>query len=258
MAMETDSTMKNMSNNQDNDDQKSMKSSTNNLSSMNSTTNSVDSSLNGIDIDIIKPARSGYMLFAKENRSKVIGCGAVSEQSRKISALWNALSDIEKEKYNKKVAEDKKNYELYLENNPEIKQLILNREKKRKESRNNNNSSFALGTIKKIILKDPDIKRISKESVLLITNSTELFIKDLIKNINLKYNQSKLISYQHFIDTLHSNQKYMFQRHVFKKNKNNHNNINQPPPKKKQRMNNDNNNNNNKITNFFHEQQQQI
>eukprot|EP00483_Globobulimina_turgida_P000759 UN00759 len=171
------------------------------------------------ELDAMKPARSGYMLFAKSNRKQVGQCGAVSEQSKRIAALWNALGDEERKEWNNKVADAKRKYEEFLDNNPEKKKLLLLQQENKRLNKSKTAISFPLGTIKKIVLKDPDIKRISKESLVLITQSTQLFIDELVKKIN-EQQTAKTLTENDFINTLHSNSKYMFIRHVFKKNKN--------------------------------------
>ena len=240
-----------------------------------------DSNFNGMDIDFEseeikcllldlesrKPARSGYMLFASSVRSSIGGCGTVSEQSKQISSRWNGLNDKEKNEWNLKVEKSKKEYNEYLNNNPNLKKLLLiQAQLKKKENllKNGGSSfnSFPLATIKKLILKDPDIQRLSKESLLLISECTSLFIKDLVNKTfdeQMIPNKVKTLSENHLINTFHQNSKYMFIRHVFKKNKNqilgfnankNKNKQQQASPTKKIKHN-ANVNNGNTITQFF-------
>ena len=183
------------------------------------------------------------------------------EQSKRISASWNGLSDKGREEWNDKVAKAKKEYEQYLEDNPEIKKLLLLQQENKKRNKSNGDISFPLGTIKKIILKDPDVNRISKESIVLINHATKLFIEKVVNQTNdeqMILRGAKTLTEKDMVNLLHSSGKYMFLRHVFKKDKNtilgvkrksNHNG-NTEPPKKKMKHN-ANVNNGNTITQFF-------
>lgn len=52
---------------------------------------------------------TGYMMFANEKRSSVVEPGLkVTEVAKKLGALWRALSDEEKKKYNEAAAEHRK------------------------------------------------------------------------------------------------------------------------------------------------------
>eukprot|EP01084_Bolivina_argentea_P145081 254397_1 len=244
-AMETD--------NQNDDDEKNK---SNSLDSETIDFNSDYVQIQLAELDILKPARSGYMLFAKLNRDKIGDCGAVSEQSKKIASLWNVLNDEQKEEWNLKVGKQKEKYEQYLDNNPEKKKLLQLYIQHKKLQKSNTHISFPLGTIKRIILRDPDIKRISKESLVLITESTQLFIDSMVKNISNSMTH-KTINKKDFIKTLHNQTQYMFVRHVFKENNNNTNNNNNnnkknssnEPPKKKPKK----NNNGSTITQLFNQ-----
>lgn len=233
------------------------------------------------DLDSRKPARSGYMLFASEQRKITGTSGPVagiyipsnihkisnisdhgfSEQSKRISTAWNSLTDLERTEWNKKVETQKKEYDEYLAANPEKAQILKLQQESKKAKKDNANVSFPLATIKKIILRDPDIKRISKESLVLIGHCTNLFIADLAKRISEDETErrgSKTMTEKDMVETLHSNSKYMFIRHVFKKNKSSvlgvkrsGDAISGSPPKKKAKINEKNVDNANSITRFF-------
>merc|ERR1712129_444644 len=170
-----------------------------------------------------KPARSGYMLFATEQRKSDNKGGPIAEQSKRISSAWNALSETEHAEWNKKVDDQKKAYEDFLTANPEMQRILAAEEQSKKDKKKNQNISFPLATVKKIVLRDPDISRISKEAVVLINHCTAMLIQYLAKRVNEDETErrgSKTITEKDCVETMHSNSKYMFIRHVFKKNKN--------------------------------------
>eukprot|EP01083_Nonionella_stella_P157335 510732_1 len=225
--------------------------------------NSEDAKSQLAEIESMKPSRSGYMLFGKEHRKQIGACGSVSEQSKRISALWNALNDDEKQEWTRKVNEEKEKWQQYLSDNPLKKRLLDQYLEHKKANKNKANISFQNGTIKKMILRDPDIKRISKEAVIVINNATKLFIQHLVNKINneeTNLRSSKTLSENDFINTIHSNSQYMFLRHEVDKNKSrsvsgrkrkatdSNCNTNEPPKKKAKH-----NNNGNTITQFFNQ-----
>jgi len=181
--------------------------------------NAVQSQL--AEIESHKPPRSGYMLFAKENRHLIAAesCG-VAEQAKKLGALWSALSEQEQNDWIQKVETAKEDFERYLSEHPQHRRL-LEAEKEYKKNRAKK-VVIPLATIKKIVSKDPDIGRVSKESYLLITQCAASFVEELVKTANEQHTaprKSKTLTEMDLVNTFHSNSKYMFIRHVFKKNK---------------------------------------
>jgi len=173
------------------------------------------------EIESHKPPRSGYMLFAKENRHLIAAesCG-VADQAKKIGALWSALSEQEQNEWIEKVETAKEDFERYLAEHPEHRRLL----EAEKEYKKNKAKKVAipLATIKKIVSKDPDIGRVSKESYLLMNQCATLFVEELVKAANEQHTvprKSKTLTEMDVVNTFHSNNKYMFIRHVFKKNK---------------------------------------
>mmetsp|Transcript_35647 Transcript_35647/g.58455 ORF Transcript_35647/g.58455 Transcript_35647/m.58455 type:complete len:273 (+) Transcript_35647:55-873(+) len=216
------------------------------------------------ELEALKPARSGYMFFAQLHRKESGSFGAVAEQSKRISAAWNALSESEKEEWNHKVESARLAYEQYLEQHPELHRILHLQEEEKRNAKNKSNTSFPLVTIKKLVLKNEDIGRISKEALTLINHSARLFIEDVVKQCSEQQTlarKSKTMTEQDFINTIHADSKYMFLRHVFKKNKHaalgvkraSTTNRNEPPAKKAKLNHNqkDVESNNRDITQFF-------
>mmetsp|Transcript_26870 Transcript_26870/g.32715 ORF Transcript_26870/g.32715 Transcript_26870/m.32715 type:complete len:215 (-) Transcript_26870:119-763(-) len=173
-----------------------------------------------ININDIKkaPPKSGYMLFASEMRANPDNIkGTIAEQSKLISMKWNELNDDNKNIYKQKCIQLNNEYKKYLDNNPEIKELL---NKKKLNKINKNKATLPLNRIKKIYERDPDIKRVSKESQLLMQQATEMFIHALADSCSKETinNGRKTISGKDFINAIHQDRKYLFLRHVFPKN----------------------------------------
>ena len=142
-----------------------------------------------------------------------------SEQAKKIGALWSGLSEQERDEWNDRVETAKEEFERYLSEHPQHRRL-LEAEKEHKK-RKTKAVSIPLATVKKIISKDPDINRISKEASLLINHCATMFVQELVKTAHEQetvVRKSKTMTEMDLVNTFHSNSKYMFIRHVFKKN----------------------------------------
>ncbi|KAI1697234.1 HMG (high mobility group) box domain-containing protein [Ditylenchus destructor] len=72
---------------------------------------SADRASKGLAEGLPKRALSGYLLFAKENHSKVVASNPHSDPQdifRKVGKAWNELADSEKDKWNRLAADLRK------------------------------------------------------------------------------------------------------------------------------------------------------
>ena len=142
------------------------------------------------------------------------------EQAKKIGALWGELNEQQQQEWNQKVETAKQEFERFLDEHPEHKRLLEAQEELKKSK--SKKVSIPLATIKKIVTKDPDINRISKESLLMINHCASMFIQELVSTAHEQQTvprKSKTLTEMDLVNTFHSNTKYMFIRHVFKKSK---------------------------------------
>ena len=88
-----------------------------------------------------------------------------------LSAGWNALSDVEKETFAQSAKMDKGRYErekLVLVDAGVYDKLML---RKKQEASAKEPSRFALARVKKIVVADESVTRVSKDALLAISNA---------------------------------------------------------------------------------------
>eukprot|EP00588_Corethron_pennatum_P014544 CAMPEP_0194265398 /NCGR_PEP_ID=MMETSP0169-20130528/652_1 /TAXON_ID=218684 /ORGANISM="Corethron pennatum, Strain L29A3" /LENGTH=307 /DNA_ID=CAMNT_0039005853 /DNA_START=158 /DNA_END=1081 /DNA_ORIENTATION=+ len=119
-----------------------------------------------------KKARTAYFIFAsykREEAKKANPGKGVTEIAKTIGTMWSSISASEKEKYRSLAAEEKKSFALNAPS-PEDQQQI-------QESSEIDPSKliFPSSKTRSIMKLDPEVKGVSKEGVLLLTKSAEIF-----------------------------------------------------------------------------------
>jgi len=119
-----------------------------------------------------KKARTAYFIFAsykREEAKKANPGKGVTQIAKTIGIMWSSISISEKEKYRSLAAEEKKLFSLNAPS-PEDQQQI-------QESSEIDPSKliFPSSKTKSIMKLDPEVKGVSKEGVLLLTKSAEIF-----------------------------------------------------------------------------------
>merc|ERR1712204_113487 len=164
--------------------------------------------------------------------------------------------------WNGKVEAAKKAFEEFLAANPSKQRVFAFAEESRKQGKaKKKGDAIPLATLKKVVLMDPDIQRVSKETLMLINHCASLFVSSLVQRTSAEQmapSKTKTMSEKHLIDAVHSDNKYLFMRHSFKKDSGGGGPSpkakaakTRSPPKKKSKLNNAQNTNTNSITNFF-------
>merc|ERR1719204_1314731 len=197
------------------------------------------------EVEARKPPRSGYLLFADCRRDSVSEQRlAAPEQSKLIAKLWTALDDEERDEWNEKVEVAKQEFEDYLAKHPEKRRLFeLDRERQR-QNQNRNNNQIPLLTLKRVIQRDPEVKRLSKEALIMINHCASLFVQRVATTAQERQPARKRgrgLSEKDVINTLYADDKYMFVRHAFArcklgKERTDGDGDAQGPPKKKLKM----------------------
>lgn len=134
----------------------------------------------------VKPPKrplSNYMLFSSEMRTKLkdtMPSASIGQVQKEISKQWKELSEEQKQVYNKKAEEAKEQYEKELKGYKDKYGDINNNNNTINDSNGNNNGTIIqLARLKRLIMIDNDIKRISKEGLKTIAFSIEEFVKCL-------------------------------------------------------------------------------
>jgi len=104
------------------------------------------------------------------------GVGAVA---RETGQLWSALSEEEKALYHLKSAEEKETVAKALEQYKDFPDSAIFGKEEQETKPLVTALSLPLARIRKITKLDPDVKGMSKEALLLITKSAELFTSKL-------------------------------------------------------------------------------
>lgn len=127
------------------------------------------------------PKRSvtGYMLFATEQRQSVADELRAGEEkagvpavARILGRMWKEMPEEQRQAYKDRAAEKQK--ELH-ENDAE------NNDQPEKVEDTGPPPALSLGSIKKIMIADEDVKRVSTESVQVMTKATELLISYVVE-----------------------------------------------------------------------------
>jgi histone H3/H4 len=136
----------------------------------------------------IQKARTAYFIFADEKRAEIAarhpgeGVGAVA---RETGQMWAALTEEEKARYHQQSAQEKERVAAELEeaynNNylPDDSAALTTTTRNPATVHSSSSLQLPSARIRKICKLDPDVKGISKEALLLITKSAEVFTKRL-------------------------------------------------------------------------------
>mmetsp|Transcript_24421 Transcript_24421/g.44176 ORF Transcript_24421/g.44176 Transcript_24421/m.44176 type:complete len:247 (-) Transcript_24421:20-760(-) len=142
----------------------------------------------------IQKARTAYFLFAEEKRAEIAarhpgeGVGAVA---RETGQMWAALTEEEKAPYHQQSAQEKERVAAELETYKKDYHLpdsalgalfsssLMTTKKEPSATVMTHSLQLPSARIRKICKLDPDVKGISKEALLLITKSAEVFTKRL-------------------------------------------------------------------------------
>ncbi|GMH40781.1 hypothetical protein BSKO_08685 [Bryopsis sp. KO-2023] len=140
-------------------------------------------------------AKSGYILFTSELRPSVTAeLKAVDEKagvvavSKILGQKWKDLSTEQRDAYNARAAEEKKKAKEQHDNNNE------NNVQDRVEDAGPP-PSLPISTIKKIMTTDEEVKRVSAESIQIMSKATELLLAYLVERAleEAKKDKRKLI-----------------------------------------------------------------
>mmetsp|Transcript_2684 Transcript_2684/g.7356 ORF Transcript_2684/g.7356 Transcript_2684/m.7356 type:complete len:336 (+) Transcript_2684:291-1298(+) len=131
-----------------------------------------------------KRARTAYFVFADRVRSTVRaehpGEG-VAAQAKRIGALWNAMSDGEKDGYKAIAAEEKEAVAAWRRLHPDPRGELEGTEGDPSATADGTDLVFPVGRIRKIAKLDPEVKALSKEALNLVVKTAELFLARLGK-----------------------------------------------------------------------------
>jgi len=128
-----------------------------------------------------KRARSLYFIFADEMRPSIrkeFPGENVGTQAKRIGQKWKEITPIEKEKYQKMAAEEKKQIADQLEAyKKQMGDEYVELDGKKDSSGLDPNALiFPVARISKIAKLDPDVNAIQKEAMQLIVKTSELFL----------------------------------------------------------------------------------
>ncbi|ETV85560.1 hypothetical protein H257_03268 [Aphanomyces astaci] len=131
------------------------------------------------DVSVTKLAKplSAYFHFLAANRAIVVaenpGLG-IGPVQKILSTKWNELSAEAKEPFTTMAAADK---ERYLNDKQSLMDQGIDIEAAPRVPRNDESLlTLPSARVKRIMLTDPDVNKLSKDSVLAVTKATELFI----------------------------------------------------------------------------------
>lgn len=140
---------------------------------------------------------TGYLLFMNEQRQSVADELRAGEENASVPAVakivgrkWKELPEDQKQVYKDRAAERQKELELQHENDDENTQQDKDRTEESGPA-----PGLPVSSIKKIMTTDDEVKRVSAESVQIMSKATELFLSYVVEKAleEAKKDKRKLI-----------------------------------------------------------------
>eukprot|EP00469_Lotharella_globosa_P009634 CAMPEP_0167779102 /NCGR_PEP_ID=MMETSP0111_2-20121227/4628_1 /TAXON_ID=91324 /ORGANISM="Lotharella globosa, Strain CCCM811" /LENGTH=339 /DNA_ID=CAMNT_0007669491 /DNA_START=195 /DNA_END=1214 /DNA_ORIENTATION=- len=134
---------------------------------------SKDNSTPEKDVPRPKKAMSAFMFYLSKNRAQIKGTKP-GEAMKVLSASWKNLKDDEKKEYEDLAKQDKERYN---------REMAIYQKMGVKEKVDPAATIFPLAKVKRIIMLDQSISKISKEATWLITKAAESFLAVFSKKV---------------------------------------------------------------------------
>ncbi|GBG32411.1 High mobility group protein [Hondaea fermentalgiana] len=153
-----------------------------------------------------KRPRSSYFLYLEEKRRDMApgsalpeGCKSVSDATKLWAMQWRAMSDEERKPFNERATEEKETYAR------ELKAFLdaggVQKKAKKKDERdaaNDRTLQIPLSVVSRIVKRDKDVGRASKDASLAIAKATELFLEFAAEQtMRFVEHKRKTIAYRH-------------------------------------------------------------
>lgn len=155
---------------------------------------------------------SGYLLFARDYRSQhateVKGVSA-GQVAKLVAEKWRALSEGEKNKYQRRSKEMKASYAAVD---------VEDESKKRKRSDViDSKTVLPLASVRRIVKADQEVGNITKEALVMITKCTEMFLETFTQRVCIiaKAHGKKTVDMGFVSHAIHSRKDMEFLRKTF-------------------------------------------